>query len=294
MASASRLLIFATLAAAAFAMSADAAPAPRAVSDYDARIASILKATPLIDGHNDWAEVLREREGEGRWTLDLRAGLERAPEAYNTGIARLRRGKVGGQFWSVFVSATLPGPQQVEETLERIDLVKHIVGRYPQDFELARTAADIRRIHRAGRIASLIGVDGGGQIDGRMSILRTYHALGAGYLTLTHVLTSGWADSATGDAKHGGLTPFGVAMVGELSRLGMLVDLSHVSEDAMRDVLAASRAPVIFSHSNARALDDHPRNVSDDVPKRVARNGGVMVNFARIYISGSYRRWSAD
>lgn len=291
----SKVLMSTALSPSVMAGPAIAAAAPRAAPNYDARIARVLKATPLIDGHNDWAEVLREREGDGRWTLDLRGGLERAPEAYNTDIVRLRRGKVGGQFWSVFVSATLPGQQQVEETLEQIDLVKHIVSRYPQDFELARTAADIRRIHRAGRIASLIGVEGGGQIDDRMSILRTYHALGAGYLTLTHVLTIGWADSATDDPRHGGLTPFGVAVVGELNRLGMLVDLSHVSEDAMSDALATSKAPVIFSHSSARALDDHPRNVSDDVLRLVARNGGVvMVNFARMYISDAYRRWSAD
>ncbi len=273
-----------------------AAPARGSVApDYTARIARVLKATPLIDGHNDWAEVLREREGEGRWTLDLRQGLESKPVPYNTDIARIRRGMMGGQFWSVFVSADLPGKQQVEETLEQIDLIKHIVARYPNDFALARTADDVERIHRAGKVASLIGVEGGGQFDNRLSILRTYHDLGAGYLTLTHVKTIDWADSATDTPTHGGLTPFGLAVVGELNRLGMLVDLSHVSEGTMRAALAASKAPVIFSHSSARALDDHPRNVSDDVLRLVATNGGVvMVNFARIYISDAYRRWSAD
>ena len=261
----------------------------------DARVAAILKRVPLIDGHNDLAETLRDREGAGRWTIDLTAGLGARTPPYNTDIARLRAGHVGGQFWSVYVSADLPPLQQVEETLEQIDLVKSFVGRYPRDFALARTAADVRRIHAQGRIASLLGVEGGGQIDANLSVLRAYHDLGAGYLTLTHVRTLDWADSATDDPKHDGLTPFGVAVVHELNRLGMLVDLSHVSEATMRAALAASKAPVMFSHSSARALDDHPRNVSDDVLRLVAANGGVvMVNFARSYISDDYRRWSAE
>ena len=269
--------------------------AGHAVPANDARIATILKATPLIDGHNDWAETMRDNEGDRRWALDLTAGLDRKTPAYNTDIARLRRGHVGGQFWSVYVSADLPPLQQVEETLEQIDLVKNFVARYPHDFALARTAADVRRIYASGRIASLIGVEGGGQIDANMSVLRAYHDLGAGYLTLTHVKTLAWADSATDDPKHGGLTPFGIAVVHELNRLGMLVDLSHVSEGTMRAALAASKAPVMFSHSSARALDDHPRDVSDAVLKLVAANGGVvMVNFAEAYISDAYRRWSAD
>ena len=160
---------------------------------------------------------------------------------------------------------------------------------------LARTAADVRRIHAAGRIASLIGVEGGGQIDGRLSVLRTYRDLGAGYLTLTHVKTIAWADSATDNPRHGGLTPFGKTVVTELNRLGMLVDLSHVSEDTMRDALAVSKAPVIFSHSGARGINDHPRNVSDAVLRLVTSNGGVvMVDFAPAYVSDAYRRWSAD
>jgi membrane dipeptidase len=193
------------------------------------------------------------------------------------------------------VPADLAGPEQVKQTLEQIDLVKSIVTRYPRDFALARTAADVLRIHKSGRIASMIGVEGGGQIDGSLSVLRTYHDLGAGYLTLTHILTTDWADSATDDPKHDGLTDFGEAVVRELNRLGMLVDLSHVSEASMRDALRVSKAPVIFSHSSARAIDDHPRNVSDDVLKLVAANGGVvMVNFAPSYVSEAYRRWSAD
>ena len=272
-----------------------ALPLPAGARDYAARVARVLKARPLIDGHNDWAESLREREGNARWTIDLTHGLEARPVPYNTDIARLRRGMVGGQFWSVYVSADLPGPEQVKETLEQIDLIHVMAARYPRDFALARTAAEVRRIHASERIASLIGVEGGGQIDGSLSVLRAYHDLGAGYLTLTHSKTIAWADSATDAPKHNGLTPFGEAVVRELNRLGMLVDLSHVNEKTMRDALRVSKAPVIFSHSSARALDDHPRNVSDDVLRLVAANGGVvMVNFSRSYVSDAYRRWAAD
>ena len=263
--------------------------------DLKARVARVLKATPLIDGHNDWPDVLREREGDGRWTMDLRSGLAGLPEPYDTDIARLRTGLVGGQFWSVFVSSALAGPEQVKQTLEQIELVHSIVERYPETFALARTAADVRRIHKSGRIASMIGVEGGGQIDQSLAVLRAYHALGAGYLTLTHTRTTEWADSATDNPKHDGLTAFGESVVLELNRLGMLVDLSHVSEGSMLDALRVSKAPVIFSHSNARALDDHPRNASDTVLAKLAANRGViMVTFPPIYISDAFRRWSAD
>ncbi len=268
--------------------------APAAGQDYDARVAKVLKQTPLIDGHNDWPEALRENAGDERWTVDL-TDTAADPAGYNTDIERLKRGKLGAQFWSVWVSPSLPGDEQVIQTLEQIDLVKSIVARYPDTFRLARTAADIRRAHKDGLIASMIGVEGGGQIDGNLSILRTYAALGAGYLTLTHSRTIDWADSATDDPQHDGLTQFGEDVVRELNRLGMLVDLSHVSEATMRDALRVTKAPVIFSHSSARALDDHPRNVSDEVLRLVHENGGVvMVNYANPYISDAYRRWSAE
>ena len=270
-----------------------AAPAI-AAPDYAARVGRVLKAAPLIDGHNDWAEALRGREGERRWTADLYR-LNGRPDTYNTDIARLGRGGVGAQFWSVYVSPDLRGLEQVKHTLEQIDLVHSIAARYPEIFEMARTAADVRRIHAKGRIASLIGVEGGGQIDNSLSVLRAYHAFGAGYLTLTHARTIEWVDSATDNPQHNGLTPFGETVVLELNRLGMLVDLAHVSEATMRAAIRVSRAPVIFSHSSARALVDHPRNVSDDVLRLVAANGGVvMVNYAPPYVSDEYRRWSAD
>ena len=271
------------------------AASPVSAQDMRARVTRVLKTTPLIDGHNDWPEVLREREGDARWTVDLRNRLGTGDELYNTDIARLRQGMVGGQFWSVWVSPNLPGPEQVKETIEQIALVHSFAERYPDAFAMARTAADVRRIHKSGRIASLIGVEGGGQIDGSFGVLRAYRALGASYLTLTHSKNVEWADSATDNPKHDGLTEFGEAVVRELNRLGMLVDLSHVSEATMLDALRVSKAPVIFSHSNARALVDHPRNVSDAVLKQLAANEGVvMVNFAPIYISDAFRLWSSD
>ncbi|MDO6413722.1 dipeptidase [Sphingomonas sp. BIUV-7] len=281
----------APLAAALLAFTAlPALAAPPPADPAMARALRIMAQTPMIDGHNDWAESLRGRDGEKRWTMKL----DSLP-AYMTDIARLRQGHVGGQFWSVYVGANLPEQEQVIETLEQIDLVKSIVARNPGVFELATTAADVRRIHKAGRIASMMGVEGGGQIDERFAVLRAYRALGASYLTLTHAVTIDWADSATDDPKHNGLTPFGKAVVRELNRLGMLVDLSHVAESTMKDALAVSRAPVIFSHSSARAVDDHPRDVSDEVLKLVAKNGGVvMVTFAPAYVSHDYRVWGAE
>ena len=265
---------------------------PAAASDPAAnmaRVDRILKSTPLIDGHNDWAEARVDKAGDARWTMDLK---HLDPKDYDTDIERLRAGRVGGQFWSVYVSASLPGLEQVKQTLEQIDLVHQLAVRYPRDFALARTAADVRAAYRAGRIASLIGVEGGGQIDESFSVLRAYHDLGAGYLTLTHFKTISWADSATDTPVHGGLTDFGKAVVHELNRLGMLVDLAHVSTGVMRDAIAASRAPVIFSHSSARALCNHTRNVPDDVLRLIAKNDGiVMVNFAPQYISEERRVW---
>lgn len=260
-------------------------------ASYETRVANVLAKTPLIDGHNDWAETLVDKAGDARWTMDL---TRLDPAKYNTDITRLRAGHVGGQFWSVYVSANLSGPEQVKATLDQIGLMKSIFQRYPTVFAPAVTAADVRRVHASGRIASMLGVEGGGQIDGSFSVLRAYRALGASYLTLTHTKTIEWADSATDNPQHDGLTKFGEAVVHELNRLGMLVDLSHVSEDTMIDALRVSKAPVIFSHSSARALDDHPRDVSDKVLKLLAQNGGViMVNYAPSYVSDERRQWEA-
>lgn len=272
------------------ATTSHAAPDP-ASGPYAARIAKILKATPLIDGHNDWPEALADKAKAQRWTMPLD---QLDPPTFHTDIERLRAGGVGGQFWSVWVSADLPELQQVKDTLEQIDLAHSFARRYPKDFAFVTTAAEMRAAHRAGRVGSLLGVEGGGQIDGSLAVLRSYRQLGASYLTLTHARTIAWADSATDNPQHDGLTAFGEAVVHELNRLGMLVDLSHVSEATMLDALRVTKAPVIFSHSNARALCNTPRNVSDAVLKQVAANGGVvMVNFAPAYVSEARRVWSA-
>jgi membrane dipeptidase len=272
------------------ATAAHAAPDP-ASGPYAARVAKVLKATPLIDGHTDWPEALADKVKDQRWTVPLNR-LD--PATFHTDIERLRAGGVGGQFWSVWVSADLPELQQVKDTLEQIDLAHSFARRYPKDFAFVNTAAQLRAAHKAGRVASLLGVEGGGQIDGSLAVLRSYRQLGASYLTLTHARTIAWADSATDNPEHDGLTPFGEAVVHELNRLGMLVDLSHVSEGTMLDALRVTKAPVIFSHSSARAICNTPRNVSDAVLKQVAANGGVvMVNYAPQYVSEARRIWSA-
>jgi membrane dipeptidase len=258
-----------------------------------ARIARILKATPLIDGHNDIAEQLREHHGlsvEG-----LASDTDRWTPPLMTDMARLRQGGVGGQFWSVYIPSEVTGDTAIRETIEQIDIVKRLVKAYPGDLALALTADDVVRIHKRGRVASLIGVEGGHQIGGSLAALRQYYDLGARYMTLSHFKDNEFADSATDDPKYHGLNDFGLIVVHEMNRLGMLVDLSHVSPDTMRDAIKASRAPVIFSHSDARALADHPRNVPDDVLKLLPANGGVvMVNFFLGHLSPEFIRWSAD
>ncbi|HZO23080.1 MAG TPA: dipeptidase [Steroidobacteraceae bacterium] len=269
-------------------------------TDYHARLARILQRTPLIDGHNDLPWEIRTRMHGQLAGIDLKSDTSklRAPTGeapLMTDIPRLRAGMVGGQFWSVYVPADYKGFEAVQATVEQIDLVKRMAARYPADFEMAYTAADVRRIHKAGKIASLIGIEGGHQIDNSLAVLRQMYELGARYMTLTHVLTTGWADSATDAPQHHGLTPFGQEVVREMNRLGMLVDLSHVSPDTMRAALQVTQAPVIFSHSSARALVDHPRDVPDDILKLVAANGGVvMVNFAPEYVSEARNQWEAD
>ena len=270
-----------------------------APEDPAVRVARVLAATPLIDGHNDLPEQIRNRFKGNVGALDLHANTALLPPpkdevALMTDLPRLRAGMVGGQFWSVYVPVELQGAAAVQATVEQIDIVRQLVARYPKDFEMAYTAADIERIHRAGRIASLIGVEGGHQIGNSLPVLRQFYELGARYMTLTHVTNTDWADAATDDPAHHGLTPFGREVVREMNRLGMLVDLSHVSPDTMRAALQASAAPVIYSHSSARALVDHPRNVPDDILRLVAGNGGVvMVNFAGGYVSDATYEWTA-
>jgi membrane dipeptidase len=271
-----------------------AAPAS-AEPDYMARAEKVLKATPLIDGHNDWPEQLRAQFGEKWWAVDLNADSRNFQKPLDTDIPRLRKGRLGGQFWSVWIDPTIKGPAAVQATLEQIDIVHGLAQRYPETFELANTAADIRRIHKTGKIASLIGVEGGNQINNSLPMLRQYYALGARYMTVTHTLNTDWADSSNEVPKHGGLTPFGKSVITEMNRLGMLVDLSHVSAATMKAALAVTKAPVIFSHSSALALSNHPRNVPDDVLKMMAANGGVvMINVYPVYIIQRRYEWEAD
>jgi membrane dipeptidase len=259
-----------------------------------ARIDRILKVTPLIDGHNDLPEQLREN-----YKLSV-AGLasgtdQRQPNPLMTDMARLHQGRVGAQFWSVYISGDVTGDAAIRQTIEQIDLVKRMVKAYPNDLELAGTADDVVRIHRKGKVASLIGVEGGHQIGGNIAALRQYYDLGARYMTLSHFKNNEFADSATDDPKYHGLNDFGRAVVHEMNRLGMLIDLAHVSDETMRDAMEVSKAPVLFTHSSARALDNHPRNVPDDILKLTAQNGGVvMVNFYSGYVSDDVRKWNAE
>jgi len=254
-----------------------------------------MATTPLIDGHNDVPWGYRARVRNHIDQLDLAGDTAALDRPMHTDLRRLRQGRVGGQFWSVYVPIEEPGgdAQDVVDVLEQIDLVHRLVDRYSDRLELARTAEDVERIFRAGKIASLIGMEGGHSIHNSLAALRMLYDLGARYMTLTHSLSTDWADSATDEPRFGGLTRFGEEVVREMNRLGMLVDLSHVSAETMHDALDVTRAPVIFSHSSARALCDHPRNVPDDVLRRLPANGGVvMVTFVPSFVSEEVRLWS--
>lgn len=254
-----------------------AAAVPAAAQD-DAlleRARRIHAAAPLVDGHNDLPWEIREKAQGNLSVMNPGGGLPRQ----HTDIPRLRAGGVGGVFWAAYVPVERIGNGAAAFALEQIGLIKRMTDASPE-LELARTADDVVRIHRAGKVASLIGIEGGHAIENSLDALRQFHELGVRYMTLTHTSTIDWADAATDSARHGGLTKFGEEVVREMNRLGMLVDLSHVSDEAMADAIRVSAAPVIFSHSSARALADHPRNVPDDVLRMLPANGGiVMINF---------------
>jgi len=263
-------------------------------TSIEAAVHEILREVPLIDGHNDAPWAIRSRVKNQIADFDFKdtTGLEKP---MHTDLARLRRGGVGGQFWSVWVPPELEGAEAVVAVLEQIDLVHRLVSRYPDDLEIALTADDVVKIHAEGRIASLIGMEGGHSIDASLAVLRQLYAVGARYMTLTHWSNNRWADSATDAPEHGGLSEFGLAVVREMNRLGMLVDLSHVSAKVMHEVLDMTLAPIVFSHSCALAINPHPRNVPDDVLARLSENGGVvMLNFGSYFLDPAVSERNAN
>lgn len=258
--------------------------------DYLARARALHAQSLLIDGHNDYPMALREHDPAASLdTLDI----SKPQPSIMTDIPRLRAGGVGGQFWSVYVPVELQGQAAVTATLGQIDIVHRMLRRYPETLELALTADDVERIHKSGRIASLIGMEGGHSIDNSLADLRMFYRLGARYMTLTHTANTPWADSANGPVAHHGLTPFGEEVVKEMNWLGMLVDLSHVSPETMESALRVTQAPVIFSHSDAQALNDHIRNVPDNILQKLPKNGGViMITFVPGFASPKVNAWN--
>ena len=262
------------------------------MSNTAERIAALLREHPLIDGHNDLPWHARAEAGYDFDKHDIAGDLSGRG---HTDIPRLRKGGVGAQFWSVFVPSNLPDGTAVTATLEQIDPVHQMVARYSDDFGLARTADEVERVFASGRIASLLGAEGGQSIDSSLATLRMLYVLGVRYMTLTHNDNNPWADSATDEPVHGGLTAFGVEVVREMNRIGMMVDLSHVSADTMRDALAASTAPVIFSHSCAYAVCSSPRNAPDDVLTTLKqKNGVIMATFVPDFVSQACADWRAE
>ncbi len=263
-------------------------------SAYLEQAIEILESVPLFDGHNDVPWQYRNRVDYKFYELDFHDTTHLTPPMH-TDIPRLREGRVGAQWWSVYVSANIPENEAVKQTMEQIDFVHRLVEKYPDHFELALTADDVERIFEEGKIASLIGMEGGHSIANSLAVLRMFYDLGARYMTITHNRTLDWADAAGDNPQHDGLTEFGEEVIREMNRLGMLVDISHVAPATMRDAIRVSEAPVMFSHSNALALTDHPRNVPDDVLEMTAENGGiVMVTFVETFTSEERRQFFAD
>ena len=277
-------------------------PAPLAAQTVDPATATAnaaLEVAPVFDGHNDVPNQLRSRVANQINGFDFEDTLDTGeghPEGrpLHTDLARLKEGKVGAQFWSVYVPSNPDEAEAVREVIEQIDVTKRLIARYPQGLRFATTADEVERAMAEGKVASLLGMEGGHSIGSSLAVLRQLHALGARYMTLTHNSNTPWADAATDTPKHDGLSPFGMDVVREMNRLGMLVDLSHVSEATMMDALDVAKAPVIFSHSGARAVNGHARNVPDTVLARLPQNGGiVMVVALPRFISEDLRQWGA-
>ncbi|HJR35658.1 MAG TPA: dipeptidase [Gemmatimonadales bacterium] len=249
----------------------------------------VLRTTPLVDGHNDLPWRIRE-DTVARGNVE--AYDIRKPAPGHTDLARLRRGMVGAQFWSIYIPGEIRDSGFARVQLEQFDIARRVIAKYPDVLQSTPTVAAVRRAFAAGKIGSLLGLEGGHAIENSLGALRVYYDLGARYMTLTHNVTLDWADAALDSVRHGGLTRFGKEVVREMNRLGMLVDLSHVSPGTMSDALNVTEAPVIFSHSNARALSDHRRNVPDSILARLPRNGGVvMVTFVPTFLSSALRAW---
>lgn len=269
-------------------------------AEAEAVAEAALDNAPVWDGHNDVPEQLRDRYRNVIGAFDFNNGHAVPPNAWgaaalHTDLPRLHQGRVGAQFWSVYVSASLPGPQAVVATMEQIDVMKRLIARHPDSLTFATTADQVEAAMARGRIASLLGMEGGNSIGGSLAVLRQMYDLGARYLTLTHSRTLDWADSATDAPLSDGLSPFGVQVVQEMARLGMLIDLSHVSEATMHDAMSATGAPVIFSHSGARAVNSHARNVPDSVLERLPQEGGlVMVYGMPDYLSEALNQHLAN
>jgi membrane dipeptidase len=279
-----RLLLAALIVCAVFV------PSHAAAQDADANLARakrILRTTPLVDGHNDLAWRIREDKHAPR---DVEAYDLRKTTPGHTDLARMKAGGLGAQFWSVYIPGEIKDSGYARVQLEEIDIARRFIAKYPERLALATRASDIRKDFHQGKVASFLGMEGGHAIENSLGALRAYYNLGVRYMTLTHNVTLDWADAALDSAKHGGLTPFGREVVREMNRLGMLVDLSHVSPGTMSAALDVSEAPVIFSHSGARALVDHPRNVPDSILARLRTNGGiVMVPFVNSFVSPEVR-----
>ena len=239
-----------------------------------AHVKALLKRTPLVDAHNDLPWAMRE---DANAPLDVVAYDLNKPTKGMTDLARLRTGMVGGQFWSVYIPGDIRDSGFARVQLEQIDIARRVIARYPKDLQWALTAAEMRAAHRAGKIGSVLGMEGGHAIEHSLGALRAYYDLGVRYMTLTHNVTTDWADAANDVAKHKGLTEFGKEVVREMNRLGMIVDLSHVSPAVMSNALDVSESPIMFSHSAARVLTDVPRNVPDSILRRLPKNGGVVM-----------------
>src|SRR3954462_9135227 len=249
----------------------------------------LLDSAPLIDGHNDLAWEIRESKDAPR---DVAAYDIRRTAPKQTDLPRLKEGKVAAQFWSIYIPGEIKDSGYARVQLEQFDIARRMIARYPDRLALALTADDIQRDFKRGRLASLLGMEGGHAMENSLGALRSYYELGARYMTLTHNVTLDWADAALDSVRHNGLTEFGREVVREMNRLGMLVDLSHVSPGTMSDVLDVAESPVIFSHSAARALTNHPRNVPDSILARLKKNGGVvMVTFVPAFVSPDAAAW---